>query len=158
VFAGRQSFGFQYHGLTFQVLRQRVSRAATPLALGSVLGGGLRFLLGLVLEHVVAEGRLLLVLFLQVSGHFGQLAFLLRGEAVRPFAEKLTLQFGQFQEGLAQLRLQTFLHPQELRPFRLQSSVLLLEHAVAFPPLRQLARRIGGLHQVRASRQPEPKG
>ena len=134
VFARLEPFGLNDHFPTFQMVWQRVT-AATALLLGRVLvvGRSLRF----VIEDVVAGGRLVLSLCLQIGGHVGQLALLLRGELLGGFAEKPALEFGQFEQHVLQLRFQAFLERDELRVLGRKSHPIGLQlSGVRFKPGR----------------------
>jgi hypothetical protein len=96
--------------LTLQVFRERVSASALALTLGTLLV--LILILVLVFKHLVADRWLALRLVLKIPGHFGQLAFLVRGKLLGFFAEELAFEFGDLQERLLQLSLQTLFEGQ----------------------------------------------
>src|ERR1051326_1024195 len=133
-----ERFGLHDEGLTFQVFGQRVA-APTSSSFGRVS----QLLRWLVLQDIVAGGRVTLEVLLEVGGDFGELAFLLRGELLGLLAEELAFEFGQLEQRLLQLRLQTLIE-------REQARLLFLQRAVVSPQLRQL--RLGSLHPINSCR------
>ena len=147
--AGLQPLGLDDHRLAFQVFGQRVP--ATSLPSRGVLGGSLvRPGLRLVLEHVVAGGRVALGLFLQVGGDLGQLGFLLRGELLALLPKELALELGQFQQGFLQLRFQPFLELDHFPVRGLQTGGVRLEPGVRRPE----SRRVGFEPKLRGRQRP----
>jgi len=151
--------GFQEDALHFQLHRRegRPALAEFPLAFFLVRQGQVGF------QHVPADGRGPLVMFLLVPRHRPQLLLLLRVKVVGLEAEQLPFQFGDIS---ARLRQQLLLLDQRLRLLRKLCSRL--GHFLLKPTgvLQQLHRRAGklppqlrpALHACSASRKSRRNG